>query len=1302
MRKLTLALLLLITAYGAATAQSMRLQRSLQWEAAPQTITDGEQLIDYWSFDGAVAGSRFPGLPYFVHRFRVDGPGKLQVEVRNATYEPFDWENPTPAGPLGEQLQFETSIARQRSGYYGKLAFSPIVERAGQYERLTSFELRITRIPGNRPEATFRGPTNTTTSVLADGAIYKVAIAASGIHKLSYNFLKNDLGMDIDNIAPEQIKVYGNTGGPLPYYTEAPREDDLVQNRIWIQGGEDGSFDEGDFLYFYAEGADAWEYREDQAAFYLRKNIYATRNYYFIKVSAENGQRVDSRASLPQGAYTSSSFDGYDRLEEEKVNVLHEWNQAQGSGKHWRGDRFDVVREYDYPEAFDMPNLIESEPAKISGQFLGRARSSSRFFVDIGGQTLESLPAASVSSINSGSDNIRPYADSTKIESSVLLSGITGDKIGFTVRYPHPQGPGDNSEGWVDWVQINARRALRMAGNQMDFRDLRTRDYPSATYELGDAPPNLRIWDITDPLRPVQQEANRNGNTLIFSVEAPTEADFREFVAFNPDAPLLQPEAIGAIPNQNLHALQAVDMLIVYPPELEQQAERLAEHRAAHNGITVEAVEIGLIYNEFASGRQEPTAVRDFSRMLYDRHDGFNYLLLFGDGSFDNRDLYGLGGNMIPTFQEEHFRLNPVRTYPSDDYYGILYGFASDPLRGELNISLGRLPVKSPEEAAEVVDKIIHYDTAPATLRDWRNRLVFVGDDNDGAGDIDHYKDANGIAVDVEEANPAFNLSKIYLDAYPQESTPGGERIPQATEQLNQSIFKGALAITYLGHGGPKGWAQERVLNISNIFSWENLDNLPVFITATCTFAGYDDPTFVTAGEEVLLNPRGGAIGLMTTVRAVYASANEELTRKAVELLFSKDDQGRPRTLGDAFRAGKNALTSNFDIDNSRKFALLADPATPLAMPIYNVSTTAINEAPASTGSPDTLRALQEVTISGEVTDQSGQRIEDFNGIIYPTIFDKRQQVSTLGQGANDTYRYEIQNNIIFKGRASVSNGRFEFSFVVPKDINYELGYGKISYYAADEAQMVDAADSYNEILIGGTDPNAISDSQGPQVEVYMNTEDFVFGSVVDATPTLLVQLSDDNGINVVGNSIGHDLEGILNDDTQNTYLLNDFYESALDDYTAGEVRYPLEELPEGRHRFRVKAWDVANNSSEGYTEFVVASTEEVALQQVLNYPNPFTDRTCFQFDHNLANQQIEVMVQIYTVSGRLVKTLRAQMFSDGALRQDDCIEWDGRDDFGDQLARGVYLYKVKVRAANTSGTARSGESDFEKLVILK
>ncbi|NRA51567.1 MAG: T9SS type A sorting domain-containing protein, partial [Phaeodactylibacter sp.] len=308
----------------------------------------------------------------------------------------------------------------------------------------------------------------------------------------------------------------------------------------------------------------------------------------------------------------------------------------------------------------------------------------------------------------------------------------------------------------------------------------------------------------------------------------------------------------------------------------------------------------------------------------------------------------------------------------------------------------------------------------------------------------------------------------------------------------------------------------------------------------------------------------------------------------------------------------------------------------------------------------------------------------------------------TLGQGENSIFNYRIQNNVIFRGRASVSNGQFEFTFVVPKDINYELGSGKISYYAADESRMLDAAGSYDAIQIGGTDQNAIADDQGPQVEVFMNTEDFVFGSVVDPKPTLLVKLSDDNGINVVGNSIGHDLEGVLNEDTQNALLLNDFYESELDDYTQGTVRYPMNELPEGRHRIEVKAWDVANNSATGYTEFVVAGSGEVALQHVLNYPNPFTDRTCFQFDHNLANQEVDVLIQVYTVSGRLVKTLQQTMVTDGALRQDDCIEWDGRDDFGDQLARGVYLYKVKVRALGTGAQARTGESEFEKLVILK
>jgi hypothetical protein len=381
---------------------------------------------------------------------------------------------------------------------------------------------------------------------------------------------------------------------------------------------------------------------------------------------------------------------------------------------------------------------------------------------------------------------------------------------------------------------------------------------------------------------------------------------------------------------------------------------------------------------------------------------------------------------------------------------------------------------------------------------------------------------------------------------------------------------------------------------------------------------------------------------------------------------------------------------------------LLGDPALKLALPEYQVVSTHIDQSPLGPA-PDTLRALQRVTVQGAVLDANGQVFDNFNGILYPTVFDKKVAARTLGQDRGSfPYDYTVQRSIIFRGRASVRQGRFSFTFVVPKDIDFAFGPGKISYYVAEESTRRDGAGYLNNVIIGGINPNVELDREGPEVDVYLNTPDFVFGAITGPNPTLLVHLADESGINVVGNSIGHDLEGVLDDDTQNAILLNDFYEAELDDYRRGTVRYPLSKLDDGLHSIRVKAWDVANNSSEGYTEFIVASSPTVALQRVLNYPNPFTDRTCFQFDHNLANQEIDVLIQIFTISGRLVKTIEHTMFTDGAIRRDDCIPWDGRDDYGDRLARGVYLYQVKVRANAPGSAALSGESKFEKLVLLK
>jgi hypothetical protein len=874
---------------------------------------------------------------------------------------------------------------------------------------------------------------------------------------------------------------------------------------------------------------------------------------------------------------------------------------------------------------------------------------------------------------------------------------FTPNSGAFDIKIEFVRGNGVNNEAWLDFIELNFRRKLNLTTSQMAFRDLGTMAYNVSTYNISNVSSNTQIWDITNPLEPKLQEVSLSGSNLSFG--ANTLDELKEFIAFDNNGDFLSAEKIGdvsQIENQNIHGILDADFVIIYPEVFRPEAERLGDHRAEHSNMTVELVNIDQLYNEFSSGKKDPTAIRDFAKMLYDRSDNFKYMLLFGDGSYDFRNLNGDGNDFI-TVYETHQSVHPITAFPSDDYFALMSpGEGAEITEGALDIAVGRFPVKTLQEANQAVTKVINYDAAPESFGDWRNRILFIADDEDGGR---HLKDADGIGVDIGIKNKNLNVDKIYLDAFKQEATPFGVRIPTATEAFNKNIFKGTLAVTYLGHGGSKGWTQERILKISDVLGWENKRKLPIFITATCSFAGYDNPAFTTGGEHVFLNPKGGAIALFTTTRAVYASANEQLTRASIDTLFFKFDNKIP-TIGEVLRISKNKVGRE---SNSRKFTLLGDPSMQLALPNYKVATTTINGKDLATALGDTLRALQKVVIEGEVQDDFGNLMSDFKGEVFPTIFDKKVTYQTLGQDSKSPIiNFDLQKNIIFKGRASVMNGKFQFTFVVPKDINYDFGSGKISYYASDLDMMEDAAGFYEGITIGGTDPNALADDLGPKVDVFMNSEDFVFGGTTGPNPTLLVKLEDDNGINIVGNSIGHDLTGILDKETKSTYILNDFYESELDDYMKGEVRFPLSNLAEGLHEIKVTAWDIANNVSEGYTEFLVVTSAEVALEHVLNYPNPFTNSTCFMFEHGRAGQELDVLVQIYTVSGRLVKTLEERIFSVGdRLSRDNCLQWDGTDDFGDPLAKGVYLYKVKVR--NQLGEAvQSGESEFEKLVILK
>ncbi len=1242
-------------------------------------------------FKGAFYDESHPTLPYFTERFKLDAYSKVQAVFTNVVYEPYNKTPSVDDAILTEDVNIKISIEKDRSDYFGRVAFVPIRQTGpGQYERVVSFEIRLS-YTAQAPPATNRGG-HTNTSVLSDGDIYKFEVTETGVYKLDYNFLKNEMGIDVDNIDPRTIKLYGNGGGVLPELVGVERPDDLIENAIYVAGESDGKFGEGDYILFYGQGASVWYFDAENGVFDYPTNYYDDNNYYFIKISAGNGLRVSAQASASGATYTSTTFNDFIRYEKDIFNLLHDWSFGQGSGKFFYGDYFKVKVDEDYSSEFQVENLVANAPARLRAAFAGRIESGSfgRFVVTANGNTFSTSNFGTTSG-----GAVDTYAYSRAIDEE-FVPGSTQ----FDIKLNFEKGSASFNEGWLDYLQLNFRRQLLMAGSQMIFRDVQAIGKGVSTFKVGNASGDLEIWDITDPLRPKRQEATLNGSDLSFS--ANTDA-LKEFIAFNTNAGFLTARAISTekIENQNIHGIGQVNVAIVYPKEFESEVERLAEHRRQFSGMEVVTVEVNQLFNEFSSGRKDCGAIRDFAGMLFERNpDGFHSLLLFGDGSFDPRDIYKLGGDFIPVY-ETVSSLSPISSFPSDDFFSLLSeGEGANINIGSLDIGVGRLPVNDLHEATNAVDKIISYDTNPAAFRDWRNRILFITDDEDNNT---HIRDGDGIAELIGNKNKNLNIDKIYLDAFQQVSTSGGTRVPLATEAMNNNMFKGILAMTFLGHGGPKGWTQERVLKIDDIISWTNKDRLTLIITATCSFTGFDNPAFTSGGELAFLNEKGGAIALFSTVRPVFANANEKLTRATVDTLLDKFNNERT-TLGEVLRISKNKVGS---ASNSRKFLLIGDPSQRLALPNYHVATTKINGVDISTAAIDTIRSLQKVTIAGEVHDELGNLMDNFNGIVYPTIYDKKVTYQTLGQDAGSPiFNYDLQKNIIFKGRASVTNGKFSFTFVVPKDIDYNYGAFKLSYYASDESQLEDAAGNYQEVIVGGTDPNALADDKGPKVEVFMDDESFVFGGITSSDPLLLVKLEDDNGINVVGNAIGHDLNGVMDNNSQNyNYVLNDFYEAAIDDYTRGEVRYPLSEIPEGRHEIKVTAWDIANNPAEGFTEFVVVSSEKTALEHVLNYPNPFVSSTCFMFELDPARPGVELdaQVQIYTVSGRLIKTLEERIiFEDRRLGSDNCIRWDGRDDFGDPLAKGVYVYKVKIQSPGTGQALLEGESEFEKLVILK
>jgi hypothetical protein len=572
------------------------------------------------------------------------------------------------------------------------------------------------------------------------------------------------------------------------------------------------------------------------------------------------------------------------------------------------------------------------------------------------------------------------------------------------------------------------------------------------------------------------------------------------------------------------------------------------------------------------------------------------------------------------------------------------------------------------------VDKVEQY-YAKESFGSWRNNIAFIADDGDANDGNIHMWQADSLSNIVANNYRNININKIYLDNYLQESTPGGPRSKTANHAINNRIDKGALLINYTGHGGPLGWTAERILELDQINGWDNVIKLPLFMTATCKFSYFDNPEQTSAGEHLLLNPNGGAIALLSTTRLVYSGPNYNLNTKFINTLFEQVD-GQFLRLGDVIKQTK--VLSGISANN-RNFTLLGDPALCLSYPQYEIETTSII---------DTLKALGEVTISGQVIGESGV-LTRFNGTVYPTVYDKEIIRTTLGQESCTPMPYRDQNNRLYKGAASVVDGNFSFSFVVPKDIAYNFGAGKISYYAvSDDQEPIDAAGSDEGFVIGGTADDITYDYEEAELQVYMNTRNFSNGGITDENPVLLADIFDFSGINTVGNGIGHDITAVLDGNTANPYVLNDFYEANKDDYTRGVISFPFYNLAKGEHTLVLKVWDVFNNSAEASITFFVADKNEFTISDFSNYPNPFSSSTDIYFQHNKTNHNLNILLEIYSMTGALVKKHK-ESYNDNGYRIGP-IKWDGFDENGSKLSAGMYIAKIGVSSSDGDFTSKS------------
>jgi len=1113
-------------------------------------------------------------------------------------------------------------------------------------------------------------------SVLATGKWIQLKVREDGIYKLTYDDIKRQGISD-----PSKVKIYGYGGWMLPEDFSRPYVDDLPEVPVYIEKGNDGVFSSGDYLLFYARGTTQWTYNSARSVYEHENNPYSTYGSYFMTESATAPKEMET---LPTQNISSeplrlTTYDDYAVYEKDTISILN-------SGRELFGENF-VKNSGNQSFTFSIPG-ITSDAGKARLSFAAAPNVITPVKLSIDGQDIVSASVGVPGQY---------YVKANLVDVWGNWIGEKNEKVTATVSYNST----GQSVAYLNFIALNMKRSLQFYPVAYTFFRAKESLLNPVTYSVGNATSTCQIWDVTQNNDTRLINAELTNGRLEFTTPS-SGSVLREFAMVDLSKSFPTPEFAGEIENQNLHALPQIDMVILTPAVYMAQAERLAERHRQQSGLSVTVVNDRLVFNEFSSGTPDATAYRRFMKMFYDRavsassSDKPKYLLLFGDGLFDNRHLTKSGLETdskyyLLTYQVKE-SVNEEQSYGTDDYFGFLDDSEGGNISAaRLDLGIGRFPVSSVTQAEDAVNKVFSY-MDNSQYGNWKTKLIFAADNTDYYTPYNfavHATQADSLAsYFVGQNHPEYLLYKYYVDAYTLVNVNGKFVAQEAKKALLNQLKEGCFLLNYTGHGSITDWSSEGLMNIADIRQM-NFEGLPLWITATCDFGWFDNFT-TSGGKTAFLNKQSGAIALFTTSRIVSSPANYSLNKQFVRYLFMKVD-GKYLSLGDIFRLSKIQVGTD---SNKLNFVLLGDPALVLNYPEWNIRLDSINGDPIQENGTVTLKALEKVTISGMVTDENGNQADDFTGTLNASVFDSERTLESVTVNTDGgRFSFKDYPGMIYSGNTDVKNGAFSFSFSVPLDISYSEINGKIGMYAYDQSKNKDALGSFMGYNLSGTNDDVEDDGTGPEIiKMFLNTENFKNGDRVNETPFFYAEVRDENGFNLGGSGIGHDLMLYIDNNPVWAYPLNGYYQSI--DITQGAVGFSIPELPAGNHFLSFKVWNIFNNSTLDTLNFTVVKGYKPTILDLQAYENPARTYTFFTLNHNLPETMLNMEIGVYDLTGSAV-WIHSESGSSGFLKQYP-IEWDLVNNAGNRVKPGIYIYRATIRTSTSKETTQA-----KKIIVL-